>query len=67
MTNDDLKMAKKQPQRHQQKKGIIEQALQICCVPSNDLNKRENKYFTKFVKTMIGDFDSSNPQHESDL
>ena len=45
----------------------METALQICCVPTHDLNKRENKYYIKFVKGMIVDYDTANPEHEKNL
>lgn len=38
-----------------------------CCAISNDLNKRELKYYNKFVSQMIQDYNPSNSEHEDNL
>lgn len=38
-----------------------------CCAISNDLNKRELKYYNKFASSMIQDYDPDNTEHEQNL
>jgi hypothetical protein len=48
-------------------KPFQETLLSFCCLGrSKDLNKRENRYYTKF-KAMVMDYDHSNPEHERHL
>lgn len=74
MTAGDREIAKSQPIRHKQNKRFSESIFgqfQMCCgcrcVDNHDLNKRENKYYNRFAKGMIEDYDSSNSVHEYNL
>lgn len=67
LSKDDRALSKKQPEIHQKNKGFIESAFGSCCAVNNDLNKRENKYYTKFKTSMIESYDSNNAQHEYNL
>lgn len=67
LSKDDRQLSKKQPEVHQKNKGFIESAFGSCCAVNNDLNRRENKYYTKFKTSMIQAFDSNNAQHEYNL
>jgi len=64
MTRDDKAKARSQPKRHASSKSIFETAFGPCCVVDHDLNKRESKYYNKFMKTMVGDYDKDNTEHE---
>jgi hypothetical protein len=67
MTNDDKRQAKKQPRRHSKNKGFIESLFGTCCAQNHDLNKRELKYYNKFVNSMIQEYDRENQDHEENL
>jgi hypothetical protein len=67
MTRDDRQRSKTQPQVHQKHKGIFESIFGTCCAPNHDLNKRELKYYKKFVQGSVKEYDASIPEHEEDL
>ena len=59
-------MAKKQPSPHQKNKGVFETVFS-CCAANHDLNKRENKFYTRFKNDMVGAYDGENSEHEYNL
>jgi len=67
MSNDDKRIASKQPLRHAKNKGLAERVFGACCAANQDLNRREVKYYNKFVNKMINEYDHDNPDHEANL
>ena len=45
----------------------MESLFAACCVENQDLNRREQKYYTKFVNQMIKDYDPTSDEHERNL
>ena len=67
MTGSERKKAQKQPEVHSRNRGFVETVFGSCCACDHDLNKRELKYYNKFTRTMIGDYDKDVPEHERSL
>ena len=52
-----------QPYFHQRNKGFFEKCCG-CCGRSNELLKKEIKFYNKFKKEVIQSYDESNIKHE---